>query len=340
MAYSNASSDVFNPTGRYRLQTAGRILRHAGAVLLKLVVTLLAVTALVYALTTVPGDPAKDFIGPDATPAQVAIFQQKYGLDKPLVQRYVDWISGVLQGRWGYSYGSDTPVWSLIKPRLWRTLPLLLATWLLTGIVGVGAGLLLGLRSGTRGDTAATFLALTVVAIPEFVIALLLLTVFAVKLRWLPANSSQVALESDPLRAWQAYLLPCVTLAIPGSIFLLRLTRASVRETADQPYVRAAVLHGLPSSRVKLRHVLPNASPPIVNALALRLAAMFAGVVVVETVFGFPGMGQLLVMSTESRDAPTVQAIVVLIATVFVLMNVLADAIVGLLVPKRRETIL
>jgi peptide/nickel transport system permease protein len=308
-------------------------------VLLKLAVTLLVVSALVFALTTAPGDPTRDFLGETATPAQIAIFQHKYGLDKPLIQRYGDWLSGVLHGNWGSTYVTDTPVWAVIKPRLWRTLPLIVATWLITAILGVGTGLILGLRSGSRGDTAGTFFGLTMVAIPEFVIAIVLLLVFAVWLGWLPASSSGAALEFNPLNEWRAYVLPVVTLSIPGTIFLMRLTRASVRETAEQPYVRAAVLRGLPSSRVKVRHVLPNASPPIVNALAVRLAAMFAGVAVVETVYGFPGLGQLLVTSTQSRDAPTVQALVVLIATIFVLMNALADGIVALLVPKRRELI-
>jgi len=306
-----------------------------GSAGVKLVVTLLAVSALVFALTEAPGDPAKRTLGAGATPTQLALFRHEYGLDKPFLTRYADWLGNAVQGDLGRTYVTNVPVWSVIRPRLTRSLPLVAMAWLLMALVGIPLGLLAGLRGG-RIDAALSAGSLGLVAVPEFVAGTLLLALFAVRLHWVPANSAQAGLVSSPLHALPAYLLPAVTVALVGAVHTMRLTRANARDVAAQPYVRAATLRGLSPRRTALRHVLPNAAPPVVSSLALRIAALLGGMVVAESVFGFPGLGQLLVESAQSGDVPVVQAIVLIVAAAYVVVNLLADTVVGRLTPRRR----
>jgi peptide/nickel transport system permease protein len=309
--------------------------RRVGTAASKLAVTLLAVSAIVFVLTELPGDPARRTLGPGATPAQIAGFRHQYGLDRPLLTRYGDWLGGAVQGDFGRAYVTNEPVWSVIRPRLTRSLPLVVMAWLLMGLVGIPLGLLAGLRGG-RVDAALSAGSLGLVAIPEFVAGTLLLALFAVRLHWVPANSAQAGLVSSPVHALPAYLLPALTIALVGAVHTMRLTRANARDVASRPYVRAARLRGLSPQRTALRHVLPNAAPPVIGSLALRIAALIGGMVVAENVFGFPGLGQLLVDSTQSGNAPVVQAIVLIVAGAYVVVNLLADGLIGRLTPPRR----
>jgi peptide/nickel transport system permease protein len=304
---------------------------------LKLVTTLLVLSVVVFVIAAAPGDPARAFLGPPATAPEIAAFRSENGLDEPLPTRYVEWLDGVLHGDLGRAYVSGTPVWSLLRPRLSRTLPLVGFAWLLMALVGVSFGLVSGLRSGGRLDSAVSFVSLIFVAVPEFVIGIFLLALFAVKLHWLPANSSAAGLADSPFHALSAYVLPACAVAAAGSVHTLRLTRANAREVAAEPYIRAAVLRGLPPGVVTVRHVLPNAAPPVVGALALRLAGLIGGTVVAENVFGFPGVGQLLVDSAQTGNAPIVEAIALIIGGGYVAINLLADAIVFALTPSRRS---
>jgi peptide/nickel transport system permease protein len=314
---------------------ASEVSRRVGAAVVKVVVTLLAVSALVFVLTELPGDPAKRTLGEGATPAQLAIFRDHYGLDKPFLTRYADWLGGAAQGDLGRAYVTNQPVWSVIRPRLTRSLPLVAMAWLLMALVGVPLGLLAGLRGG-RIDAALSAGSLGLVAVPEFLAGTLLLALFAVRLHWVPANSAQAGLVSSPIHALPAYLLPALTIALVGAVHTMRLTRANAREVGGQPYVRAASLRGLSPKRIAVRHVLPNAAPPVVSSLALRLAALLGGLVVAENIFGFPGVGQLLVDSAQSGNVPVVQGIVLIVAATYVVVNLLADGLVGRVTPGRR----
>ncbi|HEX4518345.1 MAG TPA: ABC transporter permease [Gaiellaceae bacterium] len=306
-----------------------------GTALLKLAVTLLVLSAVVFFLTVAPSDPASRMLGPGATPAQVAAFHSEYGLGKPIVVEYFDWLGNVVQGDFGKAYITNEPVWSVIRPRLTRSLPLIALAWLLMAVFGVGLGLLAGLRGG-RVDSFLTAGSVGLGAVPEFVAGTLLVTVFAVKLHWLPANSAQAGLVSSPFGAMSAYVLPAITIALVGTVHTMRLTRANARDVAGEAYVRAARLRGLSPARISFRHVLPNAAPPVVGSLALRLAGLFGGMVIAENVFGFPGLGQLLVDSAQAGDVPVVQAIVLITGAAYVIVNLLADGAVLVLTPRRR----
>jgi peptide/nickel transport system permease protein len=301
----------------------------------KLLASLLALSAVVFALAGAPGDSARRFLGPAATPQQIAFFRHTYGLDKPLPTRFGDWLLRVVHGDLGRAYESNAPVWSLIRPRLTRSLPLVGMAWLLMAIVGVSLGLLTGLRSGGRSDSVISIASLGLAAVPEFVVGIFLLALLAVKLRWLPANSSAAGLVSSPFEALSSYVLPACSIALGGTVQTLRLTRANARDVAQEPYIRAAVLRGLPARRVTLRHILPNAAPPVVGALALRLAGLLGGMVVAENVFGFPGLGLLLVDSAQTGNAPVVEAIALLVGGGYVIVNLLADRVVAAVTPTR-----
>lgn len=326
---------AFAPAG-----SAGRVVRVAGRVVAKLVLSLLAVSLLVFLLTSaIPGDPARALLGKEATTEQIAAFHQLHGLDRSVPAQYVAWLGDFVTGDWGRSYASGTPVRELIEPRLSRTLVLVFAGWLLAALIAVPIGLAAATRSGSRFDLAGSGLTLLVGALPEFVIGILLVLVFGVWLDWLPVESSAVGLAANPLEAWRSYLLPAVAVALTIVPYILRLTRANGREVISEPYVRAAVLRGLPRRTVTSRHILPNAAPPVVNALGIQLVASIGGVVVTETVFGLPGIGELLVQSVGTRDVPVVQAIALVIGAAFVLVNILSDAIVTLLTPKLRSQV-
>jgi peptide/nickel transport system permease protein len=302
----------------------------------KLVLTLLLVSAVVFALVSASGDPSRRLLGPTASPEQIASFREHYGLDRSLPARYADWLAGAVRGDLGRTYVTDEPVWSLIRPRLGRSLALAAIAWCLMVLVGVPLGLVSGIRGG-RLDAGVSGVSLALVAVPGFVIGILLLDVFAVRLGWLPANSSGAALAGSPLDALPSYVLPALTVALGGTIHTLRLTRANARDVAAEPYVRAAELRGLSQRVVAFRHVLPNAAPPVVGQLALRLGALVGGMVIAENVFGFPGLGLLLIDSVQSGNTPVVLAIAVIVAAIYVLANAAADVVVDALTPKRRR---
>lgn len=313
-------------------------LRYLGRSLLKLVLTLLAISVVVYGLVAIAGNPAHDILGMDATPDQIAAFTAAHHLDDPFPVRYAKWLFGVMHGDLGISYQSNGPVWQVIQPRVGHSLVLIALSGILIVVVSIPVGLLAGVRLRGRSDLTVTLVTLVLAAFPEFVIGLILIVVFAAKLKWFPVDSSSLnfgGLFSTP----SAYVLPAVTIALGSIPYLIRLMRANAREVAGETYIRSAVLRGISEPALSLRHVLPNAAPPIVTALGLQLAGLVGGMIVAETVFGFPGIGQLIVRSAASRDAPVVEALALVIGAIFVVVNLLADAVVVMLTPKLRDQV-
>jgi peptide/nickel transport system permease protein len=311
-------------------------LREVGRIMVKLVVSLTMISLVVFLLTSVPGSPAKDILGMYALPSQIAAFNRSHGWDAPLMARYWQWLDGIVHGNWGTSYESNGPVWALIEPALKHSLVLIAMAWLLAVTVAVPLGLFAGARLRGRKDTALSIGTVTLAALPEFTVALLLIIVVAVELRWLPVDSTALdtgGLFSSP----SAYVLPAVTIALAIIPYIVRLTRANAREVVSEPFVRSAVLRGVTEPSLTLRYVLPNAAPPVINAVGLQLAGLIGGVVVAETVFGFPGVGALLVQAAGSRDLPVVESLVLLIGFAFVVINAVADVIVRVVTPKLRD---
>ena len=313
--------------------------RALGWLAVRLVFSLLAISTLVFLLTVaVPGDPARAVLGKAATPGQLAAFDAEHGLNAPLYEQFGRFLLHLVQGQLGTSYASGQPVASVIGDRFERTFFLVLIAWVIAALVSIPVGLWTGRRAGSAADSAVSGTTLGLAALPEFVIGLLLVFIVGVKLGWLPVNSSVAGFATTPWGDFNAYLLPAVAIALTIIPYITRLARANAREVDAEPYIRAAILRGVYGPRLTYLHVLPNAAPPVLNALALQFAGSIGGVVVTETVFGFPGIGQLLVQAVGERDLPVVQAITIIIGTVYVLVNTLADAGVRALTPRLRPT--
>jgi peptide/nickel transport system permease protein len=311
--------------------------RPAARLVLRLVLSLLAVSVLVFLLTVaIPGDPARAVLGKAATPGQLAAFDAAHGLNLPLYEQFGRFLLNLAEGRLGDSYASAQPVATVIAARFERTFFLVLLAWLIAAVVSVPVGTWSGRRAGGAADSAVSAVTLGVAALPEFVIGLFAVFIVGVQLRWLPVNSSEAGFSVTPWGDFSAYVLPAVTIALTIIPYVTRLARANAREVNAEPYIRAAMLRGVHGPRLTFLHVLPNAAPPVINALALQFAGSIGGVVVTETVFGFPGIGQLLIESVGERDLPVVQAITIIIGAVYVVVNTIADAGVRALTPRLR----
>lgn len=317
---------------------AGRRIGAAiGRKLTLTVVTLVFVSIVVYTATQIiPADPAKVFLGKTATPEQVARFRAEQGLDRGVVGGYVHWASRFVRGDLGNSIVTRQPVTDTVFPRLGRTMLLALFAFLLAAPTAFALGIATGKRPDSALDTGLSLSILGLAAIPEFTIGVVMLAVFAVSLGLFPISSG-IVLFGTPLERFQAYVLPAVTLALVVIPHMARQIRVAVREVAASPALRAAALRGLSPRRLTWRYLVPMTSGRVVNVMALNLAELLAGVVVVETVFGFPGVGRQLVEAIGSNDITIVQAITVIIGASYIVINFLADALVIALNPRLRR---
>lgn len=298
--------------------------------------TLALVSVITFLATNVlPNDPARIALGRGATDAQLAAYTKQQRLDDPAVTRYLHWVGQFVQGDWGTSTRNRRAVRDEVVPRLRRSVTIASIAMLIAVPMAWVLGAWLGRRSGTLVDLGGSLLLLLLNSLPEFVIGLFLLVVCSVWLEVLPVESSAAVFGSGWTQI-EAYILPVLVLVAIVTPYMTRMVRVQVRETLGQPHVRTAILRGVPPRRLMWRHVSPNASVPVVNVVALNMAELLGGLVVVETVCGFPGLGQLLVDSVQGKDIPTVQAIALLAGVGFVVMNALADAIVLALNPKLR----
>ncbi len=317
--------------GRHSLR--GLIVRRVAiAVLLLWVVSLL-----VFAATQVlPGDTASAILGKTATPDSLAQLRAQLGLDRSLVQQYTDWLGGVLHGDLGRSLAAGMPVGDLIGDRVGATLTLAAVTLVLLVPLALLLGVLSGMRRDGKLDQIVSWITLAGVAVPEFVTGTLLALLLATWLGWLPAVSLIPPGES-PLAHPQYMVLPVLTLLVAGLASTVRLVRVGVAQAAAADYTEMARLSGILERRVVRRWVLPNALAAGVQVIALTAQWLVGGIVIVETVFQYPGIGQTLVQSVQSQDIPVVQSVALLIAAIYVLLNLLADIALVLLVPRLRS---
>lgn len=308
------------------------LLRRLGFLLL----TLLVSSALIFVICRLlPGDVARVILGREASDAAVAALREQLGLNRPLPLQYLDWLAGFVTGDWGESFSTRQPIRELVGERLANSLMLAGLTMLIAVPLAIGLGVLAGLRADRPADTAISVSSLAVVGLPEFVTGLLLIELFAFRLRWLPANSS-IAPGAGFVEALPQLVLPALTATLVLLAYIVRLTRAGVIEELKQGYVRTAALKGLPWRTVVLRHVLRNALLPTITVIAISLGWLISGLIVVENVFNYPGVGRLLTFAIDRRDLPLLQAISMITVLVFALSNLGADLLYALLNPRIR----
>ncbi len=298
------------------------------------VVTLFVVSAIIsLAVELLPGDFAKAILGQSATPETVAAFQKEIGLDRPASERYIEWIGGVVQGDFGQSYagagslgGHQRMVTDLIGPRLWNTLFLALTTAIIAVPLALGLGILAALYRNTWFDRVTNAVTLTTISFPDFFLAYILMLLFAVKLRIFP-SLAKINPDMGLLESLERIALPVMTLTLVIVAHMMRMTRASLINLLSSPYIEMADLKGVPRRQIILRHALPNAWAPIANVIAFNLAYLVVGVVVVEVVFVYPGIGQAMVDAVRTRDLPVVQGCALIFAATYILLNLTADII-------------
>ena len=297
---------------------------------------LLAVSMLIFAITTMlPANVAYLILGPFAPPEQVRALELKLGLTDPVWQQYLRWASRFLSGDLGESMLMNRPIAPMLMEALSRSLVLTSVSFVLVAVIGIGLGVVAALRHGRpldHGISVATYLG---IAVPEFFWAIVVIVIFAAWLGWLPASGY------EPLSAgfwiWAQHLIaPTITLVFGHLAHVSRLTRSSMIEVMQSPYVTAARAKGLPERVVVLRHALRNALLPTITVLALDFGRLMGGIVVVETIFAYPGLGRLVVFSIQNRDIPTLQAAILVVAAIYAFANLVADLLYAWLNPKIR----
>ena len=310
----------------------GYILRRLGHSLPVLVLTTLLIFMLVHLL---PGDPALTIAGPDADPTTLAAVRERLGLDRPLWVQYANWLTQVVRGNFGTSYVSGLEVSRLVMQAFPATLELALTTLVVMVAIAIPAGLTASLYEDGVFDRLVSGIAAFLIGVPNFWLAILLILLFSVNLQWLPP-SGRVPLFQDPGVAARFLALPVLALVPRLASILTLFVRTSSLEVLTQDYSRTARAKGLSGQLIASKHVLRNALLPIITVLSVQFAQLLSGAVVIETVFAWPGMGRLLITAVSNRDYPTIQIVLLLFVTTFVLINVLTDLLYGLADPRLR----
>jgi len=301
------------------------------------ILTLLIVSAVIFTITSLlPGDAAQEALGQSATAETVAALRAQYGLDKPGPVRYANWLGGLVTGNLGQSFSASMPVAELVATRLPKSLLLASVTAAVSVPIALALGILAAMARGGALDRALSLATLGMVAVPEFLVATVAVLLFAVKLRWFPALSNSLDIK-DAGQFFRTYAMPVLTLCFVVIAQMARMTRAAVIDQLSASYVEMAVLKGAKPARVALRHALPNAIGPIANAVALSLSYLLGGVVIVETIFNYPGLASLMVDAVTNRDMPVVQACAMIFCFAYLLLVLVADLVAILSNPRLRH---
>lgn len=299
------------------------------------IVTLVLVSILVFAVAEVlPGDVGRTILGPFASNQQVARLDHQLGVDRSLPVRYGDWVGGFVRGDWGESALLNTPVRPLVLHRLGNSL--ILGAFALVLIVpfSILMGVLAALKYGKATDRVITVTGLSLIALPEFVGGVVLLVVFAVKLGWFPVSSSVPS--ASPVDVFRQLLLPSIPLMLVLFGYVSRMARAGTVEVLHANYTRTAILKGLPRRTVIWRHVLRNSLLPTISVVSVQIGYLVGGLVVIETLFNYPGIGKLVLDSAVGHDLPVLEATVLMIAVLYMVSNLVADLLYGVLNPRVR----
>jgi peptide/nickel transport system permease protein len=302
----------------------------------RLLIVLLAVTLFTFLLVNVlPGDVAYEIAGTEANPETVAAIRKELGLDRPVLLRYVEWLGGILVGNWGKSLKSSEPVWDAIVARFPVSFQLMLVAQTLALLLAVPLGVLSAYRAGRRPDKIIGTLAFMSVSMPAFMFAILLIFLFALKLEWLPATGY----EPLSMGLWanlKTLILPALSFALVEWTILMRTLRAEMISVLQEDYISLARAKGLSDRRILLAHALRPSSFSMVTLLGLQVGRLMGGAIIIEEIFGIPGVGRLLIGAVYARDFVLIQGCVTFIAVGFVLVNFLVDIAYSLLDPRVR----
>ena len=305
------------------------------------VITLLVASVVVFVvLELLPGNAAEVMLGDSATPESLAALQAKLGLDRPPLQRYLDWVGGALQGRTAQSISYDTPTAELIAQRLQVTLPLAAMAMGLTVVLALALGVYAASRHNRLGDVGVMAASQLGIAIPNFWFAILLILVFAVQLQWVSAGGFPGWTGDDGgglLAGFSALVLPAIALALVQAAILARVTRSAVLDVLREDFVRSARARGLSRRQALWRHVLRNAMIPVLTVMGLQFANLVTGTIIVENVFVLPGVGRLVFQAIANRDLVVVRDVVMLLAAAVVLVNFVVDVLYVLIDPRLRR---
>jgi peptide/nickel transport system permease protein len=301
------------------------------------ILTLVLVSILVFAATqTLPGNAASAVLQNTATPQRLHALEVQLGLNRPAVEQYWTWLTGVLHGNFGTSLANGQPVGTLVGGRIVNSLVLVVLAGIIGTLIGVGLGVLAAAWRDSLFDRVLSVTSLAVTALPEFVVAVVLIIFFAaVVVHWFPAVSVFVP-GTAPWSNPKELVLPVATLVLVIVPYIFRMMRASMIDALESDYVQMARLKGVPKWRVLLLHALPNAIAPTIQVIGLSFLYLAGGVVVVEYMFNYPGLGQAMVSAVDNRDIPQIQAIVLVIAAFFIFVNIATDVIALAVSPRRR----
>lgn len=311
--------------------------RYVSRRLVSLGVSLLAASLIIFLIVElVPGDPASFMLGTGAQAETLEALRQQMGLDRPLPLRYISWLGGLLQGDLGQSFTYKAPVSDMLSDRLRVSLPLALIALCLAIVLAFPVGLIAAAHRGRAADSAIMAGTQLGIAIPNFWFAMLLVLVFAVQLRWLPAGGFPG--WADPVMAFKALLLPAIALALPQAAILARVLRSALIETQGQDYIRTARAKGLTEGQALRRHALRNAVIPVLTIMGMQFSFLLAGAIIVENVFYLPGLGRLIFQAISQRDLIVVQSSVLVLVIAVILVTFVVDLTYAIVDPRLRRS--
>ncbi|MBE9607009.1 ABC transporter permease [Acetobacteraceae bacterium H6797] len=302
--------------------------RFLGTRLLRALITIVLVVTFAFVVLRLSGDPALMIMSADAPPEAIAAFRKSWGLDEPIMVQYFKYFLAIFEGDLGRSMRDGRSAIELVAERIPATLALTIPALMIKLGIGIPAGIYAALHRNSFADRAVMFTAVAGFTVPSFVLGLLLVLVFAVQLGWLPSGGQE---------SWRHAILPVITMGVGGAAVLARFTRSAMLEVLGQSYIRTASAKGVPWRSVVWGHALPNAAIPTVTIVGFMVGSLIAGAVVVESVFSWPGVGRLLVVSVANRDLAVVQAILLLVAATMVTANLIVDLLYGVLDPRLRS---
>ncbi len=314
------------------------MIRYALTRLALLLLGLLVASALIFAaLRVLPGDVAQLIAGINASPEQIQAIRENLGLDQPLIAQYGSWLAGILSGDLGTSQLTGTPVIDELVEKSEVTLPLGILAMTIALVIALPFGVLSALRRGRPDGTALNVTAQTIAAVPVVWAGMMLVVLFAVWWGWLPAQGFPRVGWNDPVAAVRALLLPAITIGVVEGAMLMRFVRSATLQAVGQDYVRTAAAQGLTRTRALLRHGLPNVGLSIITVLGLQVAGIIVGAVVIEQLFGLPGIGRMLVDDVSNRDLPKVQGELLVLTGLVLVIGFVVDLVHRVLDPRLRE---